>query len=149
MKIQGSQVLPASPQQVWNFLNDPIKLAKVLPGCERLDAIGPDKYKVAVKFAIAAIGGNFQGTVELRDKKPPQSLGVKMESKGAPGFVQGQGTVQLAAKGKQTELKYSGEAQVGGMIAAVGQRMLDAAARKVIEQMFTMMASELSKSSSE
>jgi len=149
VKIQGSQILPASPQQVWDFLDDPTKLAKILPGCERLDPIGPDKYKVAVKFAIAAIGGSFQGTVELRDKKPPKSLGVMMESKGPPGFVRGEGAVQLTAKGKQTELKYSGEAQVGGMIAAVGQRMLDAAARRVIEQIFTMMASELAKAGSE
>ncbi len=149
MKLQGTHLLPETPQNVWDLLNDPARLAKVLPGCERLDPIGPDKYKVAVKFAVAAIGGSFSGTVELREKKPPKSLTVRMESRGTPGFVTGEGRVELAAKGKQTELKYSGEAQVGGLIAAVGQRMLDAAARRVVAQVFEMIASELKKAAGE
>ena len=145
MKIQGSSLLPASPQEVWDFLNDPVRLARILPGCERLEPAGPDKYKVAVKFAIAAIGGSFSGSVELKDKKAPKSMTIRMESKGPPGFVHGEGNVELRAKGKQTELKYAGEAQVGGMIAAVSQRMLEAASKRVINQIFTQMSEELQK----
>lgn len=146
MKLQGASVLPASPVEVWDFLNDPSRLAKILPGCERLEPAGPDKFKVVVKFAIAAIGGNFAGSVELKDKKPPKSMSIRMESKGTPGFVHGEGSIQIAAKGKQAELKYSGEALVGGLIAGVGQRMLEAAAKRVINQIFTQMSRELEKS---
>lgn len=146
MKVQGSHLLPGSPQQIWDLLNDPERLAKCLPGCERLDPLGPDKYKVAVKFAIAAIGGNFAGTVELADKKPPKTMKIGLESRGTPGFVKGEGTLHLVEKGQETELKYSGEAQVGGLIAAVGQRMIEAASRRVIDQIFGMMAAELQKS---
>lgn len=143
MKIQGSHRLPASPTQVWDLLNDPERLAKCLPGCEKLEPVGPDKYRVVVKFAIAAIGGSFAGTVELADKVPPRSLSIRSESKGAPGFVRGQGLIELSPAGGQTELSYRAEAQVGGVIAAVGQRMLEAAARKVIQQFFEAATSQL------
>ena len=146
MKLQGAHLLPGTPAQVWELLNDPERLAKVLPGCERLEPIGPDKYKVAVKFAIAAIGGNFSGTVELAEKKPPKAMKIRMESRGAPGFVKGEGAIQLSEKGGQTELKYTGEAHVGGMIAAVGQRMLEGASRKILEQIFGSLAQVLKES---
>ncbi len=146
MKLQGAHLLPGTPAQVWELLNDPERLAKVLPGCERLELIGPDKYKVAVKFAIAAIGGNFSGTVELAEKKPPKAMTIRMESRGAPGFVKGEGAIQLSEKGGQTELKYTGEAHVGGMIAAVGQRMLEGASRKILEQIFGSLAQVLKDS---
>jgi carbon monoxide dehydrogenase subunit G len=143
VKIQGSHVLPATREQVWEFLNDPMRLAKCLPGCEKLEPFGPDRYKVAVKYAIAAVGGNFSGTIELLDKKPPKSMRLRTESKGAPGFVKGEGALELTEKGKQTELRYSGEAQVGGLIAAVGQRMIDMASKKIIQQFFESVASQL------
>lgn len=143
MKVQGSHVLPATREQVWEFLNDPARLAKCLPGCEKLEPIGPDRYKVAVKYAIAAVGGSFSGTIELLDKKPPKSMRLRTESKGVPGFVKGEGTLELAEKGKQTELRHSGEVQVGGLIAAVGQRMLDMASKKIIQQFFECVASQL------
>jgi len=143
VKVQGSYLLPASREEVWDLLNDPARLAKCLPGCERLEPIGPDRYRVAVKYAIAAIGGDFSGTIELLDKKPPRSLRLRSESKWTPGFVKGEGTVELAEKGAQTELRYSGEVQVGGLIASVGQRMLDMASRKIAQQFFESAAAQL------
>ena len=135
--------MPASPEAVWELLNDPVRLAKCLPGCERLEPIGPDRYRVAVKYAIAAIGGNFSGTIELFDKKPPQSLRLRSESKGTPGFVKGEGFLELVEKRGQTELRYRGEAQVGGLIASVGQRMLDMDSRKIAQQFFESVAKQL------
>ena len=143
MKVQGTHLLPASPEQVWELLTDPVRLAKCLPGCERLEPAGPDRYKVAVKYAIAAVGGNFSGTVELLDKKPPKSMRLRTESKGTPGFVRGEGTLELSAKAGQTEVRYAGEVQVGGLIAAVGQRMLDMASKKIIQQFFESAAAQL------
>jgi len=146
VKVEGSHLLPGTPEQVWAFLNDPLRLAKCLPGCERLEPDGPDRYKAAVKFALAAISGQYAGSLELAEKKRPRSLRMKIEGKGVPGFMKGEGDLELIDKRGQTEVHYRGEAQVGGMIAAVGQRMIDAAARRIIQQFFECAAAELKSS---
>jgi carbon monoxide dehydrogenase subunit G len=143
MKIEGNAVMPAPPADVWALLTDPARLARLLPGCERLDPDGPDRFKAAVKFAIAAISGNYAGTLEFADKKPPHSLVLKLDGKGLPGFVRGQGKIELSSRGSETEIRYAGEAQVGGMIAAVGQRLLEGVARKIVQQFFDSAAAEL------
>ncbi len=136
MKLAGQYILPAPPAKVWALLTDPNRLAKLLPGCERLDPDGPDRFKAAVKFGIAAISGKYAGTIEFAEKNPPNSMRMKLSGKGIPGFVDGVGHIELAEKGGQTELRYTGEAQVGGMIASVGQRMIEGAARKIVDQFF-------------
>ena len=143
MKLAGALTLPASPEEVWALLTDASRLAPLLPGCERLEPDGPDRYKAAVKFGIAAISGKYAGTLEFAEKNPSHSLLLKMDGKGLPGFVKGQGRIELVRKGSETELTYSGEAQVGGLIASVGQRMLDAAARKIVQQFFESAKAEL------
>ncbi|HEV3219591.1 MAG TPA: carbon monoxide dehydrogenase subunit G [Candidatus Acidoferrales bacterium] len=143
MKLSGSVTLAAPPDKVWAAINDPVILAKSLPGCERLDPDGPNRFKAAVSFGLAAISGKYAGSLELAEKKPPHSMLLKMEGKGIPGFVKGEGRVELRAKGKQTELRYEGEAQVGGMIAAVGQRMIEAASKKIVAQFFEKFSSEI------
>jgi len=145
MKLSGSVTLAAPPEKVWGAINDPIVLARCLPGCERLDPDGPDRFKAAVSFGLAAISGRYAGSLELAEKKPPHSMLLKIEGKGIPGFVKGQGRVELRAKGKHTELHYEGEAQVGGMIAAVGQRMIEAASKKIVGQFFEKISAELSR----
>ena len=143
MKLAGTATLPGTPEQVWELLNDPARLAKTLPGCERLDPDGPDRYKAVIKFALAAISGNYSGSVELSDKKPPHSLRLKMDGRGLPGWVKGEGVLKLTAKKGQTEVDYSGDAQVGGMIASVGQRMMESAAKKIVQQFFEDAAKQL------
>jgi carbon monoxide dehydrogenase subunit G len=145
MKLSGQYILPAPPAKVWDLLTDPNRLAKLLPGCERLDPDGPDRFKAAVKFGIAAISGKYAGTLEFADKKPPKSMRMKLSGRGIPGFVDGTGQIELNDKGGQTELRYTGEAQVGGMIAAVGQRMMEGAARKIVDQFFAAAAEELNE----
>jgi carbon monoxide dehydrogenase subunit G len=149
LKLAGTVAMPAPPDEVWSLLTDPSRLSRLLPGCERLDPDGPDRYKAAVKFGIAAISGKYAGTLEFAEKKPPHSLVLKMDGKGLPGFVKGEGRIQLVAKGaSDTELTYTGEAQVGGVIASVGQRMLDAAARKIVHQFFDSAKAELASTKS-
>jgi carbon monoxide dehydrogenase subunit G len=143
VKLAGTASLPAPPSEVWSLLTDPSRLARLLPGCERLEPEGPDRYKAAVKFGIAAISGKYAGTLEFAQKRPPRSLILKLEGKGLPGFVKGEGRIELTPKGSETELAYTGEAQVGGLIASVGQRMLDAAARKIVQQFFDAAKAEL------
>jgi uncharacterized protein len=143
VKLAGTASLPAPPSEVWSLLTDPSRLSRLLPGCERLEPDGPDRFKAAVKFGIAAISGKYAGTVEFGQKKPPHSLILKLDGKGLPGFVKGEGRIELTQKGAETEIAYTGEAQVGGLIASVGQRMIDAAARKIVQQFFDSAKSEL------
>ncbi len=143
MKLSGSYLLPATPEQVWALLNDPGRLARCLPGCERLEPDGPDRYKAVVKFALAAISGKYAGSLEISEKKPPRSMHLRLEGKGVPGFVKGEGQLELAEEHGQTELRYAGEAQVGGMIASVGQRLIEGAARKLVQQFFESVAAQL------
>jgi uncharacterized protein len=145
MKLAGEYNLPAAPEKVWELLTDPSRLAKLLPGCERLDPDGPDRFKAAIKFGIAAITGKYAGTVEFSEKQPPKSLRMKISGKGVPGFVDGSGRVELKGKDDGTLLHYTGDAQVGGMIASVGQRMIESAAKKIVDQFFTAAAEELRK----
>jgi uncharacterized protein len=147
MKLSGHYILPAPPEKVWALLTDPQRLAKLLPGCERLEPDGPDRFKAAVKFGLAAISGKYAGTLEFSEKKPHSSMRMKINGKGIPGFVDGSGRIELANKNGQTELKYDGDAQVGGMIASVGQRMIEGAAKKIVDQFFAGAAEELKKSS--
>ena len=145
MKLAGEYNLPAPPEKVWELLTDPNYLAKLLPGCERLDPDGPDRFKAAIKFGIAAITGKYAGTVEFSEKQPPKSMRMKISGKGMPGFVDGSGRVELRGKDGGTLLRYTGDAQVGGMIASVGQRMIEGAAKKIVDQFFAAAADELKK----
>ena len=147
MKVQGSHLLPGTREEVWDLLTNPLRLAKLLPGCEALEPAGPDRYKVSVKFGIAAITGKYAGSVELTEKKQPASLRMRVEGKGIPGFMKGEGLLELRARSGQTEIKYNGEAQVGGLIASVGQRMIEGAAKKIIQQFFESAAVELQSAS--
>jgi carbon monoxide dehydrogenase subunit G len=143
VKLQGAHTLAAPRQAVWELLTDPERLAKCLPGCEKLETVGPDKYRVAIKFVLAAFSNSYAGGVELSEKKPPVSLRMKVEGKGGPGFMRGEGTLTLKENKTGTEVQYAGEAQVGGLIAAVGQRMIEAAARRIIGQFFESAEEQL------
>jgi carbon monoxide dehydrogenase subunit G len=148
VKLAGTATLPAPPAEVWSLLMDASRLSRLLPGCEHLEPDGPDRYKVAVKFGIAAISGKYAGTLEFSQKKPPHSLIVKMDGKGLPGFVKGEGRIELTSNGDDTDIAYAGEAQVGGLIASVGQRMIDAVARKIVQQFFDSAKAELASAKS-
>ena len=143
MKLSGSRLLPGTPEQVWALITDPHRLAKALPGCERLDPDGPNRFKAVIGFALAAISGKYSGSLEFADLTKPDSLRLKIEGKGAPGFVKGEALVELKPAGDQTELRYDGEGQVGGMIAGVGQRMIEATAKKMVGQFFEKLAEQL------
>ena len=143
MKLVGSYRLPGTRQQVWDLFNDPARLAKCLPGCEKLEPAGPHKYKVAIKFALAAFSGAYSGSVELAEQRPPESMRMRVEGKGTPGFMKGEGRLTLAATAEGTTVSYEGEAQVGGLIAAVGQRMIEAAAKKIVQQFFESAEKQL------
>ncbi len=143
MKLQGSYTLPAKREVVWQLLNEPKQLAACLPGCEQIEAVGSDHYQVKLKLGFAAISGSYSGSVRLSDKKPPESFRMNVEGRGTAGFVQGEAKIELVDDGDQTVVRYSGVASVGGLVASVGNRMMELAARRILEQFFANVASQL------
>src|SRR5690348_16594311 len=107
------------------MLQDPEVLAKSMPGCDQLTSIGPDEYEMKMKMSIASIQGLFAGKVKIEDQNPPASFKLSVEGTGKVGFMKGSGVLTLTAQETGTQVTYEGEVQVGGMIAGVGQRLVE------------------------
>ena len=140
MKISGSNVVALSPERAYQMLQDPEVLARTMPGCESLEKIGEDEYKMKMKMAMAAISGNFDGTVKIVDRTP-EGYRLMVEGSGKIGFMKGEGVLSFKPHGESTEIAYEGDVQVGGTIAAVGQRLIDASAKMMIKRFFDKLAS--------
>lgn len=136
MKLEGHYTVAAPQASVWSVLQDPALLARILPGCEKLELLGENKYGAAVKLQIGPLQGAFTGAITLSDIKEPDSYRMSFDGKGALGFVKGTGTVHLVPQGSSTRVEYAGDATIGGRIASVGQRLVESSARALIEQTF-------------
>ena len=136
MKIGGSYTVPFDPQLAYAKLQDPGILAQCMPGCDHLDKIGEDEYEMKMKVMISSVQGLFGGKVRLADQAPPDSFRLVVEGSGKVGFLKGEGVLTLAPVEAATEVKYEGDVQVGGMIAGVGQRLLDVTAKLIIKKFF-------------
>ena len=136
MKIGGAYTVPFDPLIAYAKLQDPLILAQCMPGCDRLDKIGEDEYELKMKVTISSVQGLFGGKVRLADQNPPGSFRLMVEGSGKVGFLKGEGLLTLSAAEAATEVKYDGEVQVGGMIAGVGQRLLDVTAKLIIKKFF-------------
>ncbi len=143
MKVEGSRQLAAPREVVYRCLMDPLSLAQALPGCEKLDPQPDGSYQATLKIGIASIKGTYQGRVQILDALPPESFRMKIEGKGAGGFLKGEGTISLTVQNGGTLISYSGEVQIGGMIASVGQRMMQAAAQQMVQQFFDAFSHQL------
>jgi len=136
LKIAGTHALAAPPDRAYALLLDPAVLAKAIPGCESLERIGDHEYKMKMKMALAAVSGAFEGKVRIVDQNPPSSFRMEVDGTGKIGFVKGSGILTLTAAGEGTSIAYDGDVQVGGTIAAVGQRLIDTTARMMIKKFF-------------
>jgi carbon monoxide dehydrogenase subunit G len=139
LKIDGSYTFNAPRDRVWQVLLDPKIIAQCMPGCESMKEIGPDQYEATMKVGIASVKGTYKGKVSIKDKQPPAHYVLSGEGSGGPGFMQGDVSIDLGEKDGQTLLKYSTDAKVGGLIASVGQRMLNGAAKMMVDQFFRKM----------
>jgi len=143
MKLQSTYLLPAPRDRVYAAITDPAVLQRVIDGCEKMVQTGEDAYDAHLKIGVAGLKGSYVGKVELKDKRPPESYTLLISGKGAPGFVKGSARIQLTEKAEQTELRCDADAQVGGMIAAIGSRLIEAAAKKMMDEFFRKFAAEL------
>jgi len=137
MEMKGEQLIPAPQQTVWNGLNDPETLKACVPGCESITPSGDNEYQVLMVARVGPVSAKFKGKLTLSDVKPPESYSIAFEGQGgAAGFAKGGAQVRLAPEGDKTKLSYDVKASVGGKLAQIGSRLVDAAARKVADDFF-------------
>ncbi len=138
MKVNGDAVLNAPSDKVWAALNDPAVLVRTIPGCQRLETVGPDTYRMTISAGIASIKGTYLGDVALAEQNPPGSFVLRASGAGGPGTVSADVKVDLEDLGDgRTKLRYDADAVVGGTIGGVGQRVLTGVARKTAGEFFT------------
>jgi len=140
MKLSGNYNVPAPREKVFAALIDPAVIQRCIDGCEKMVKTSEDTYDAHLKIGVAGMKGSYVGKVQLKDKKPPDSFTLIMEGKGAPGFVKGTAHITLTGN---TELRCDADAQVGGLIAAVGSRLIEAAAKKMMDEFFRKFGEQL------
>lgn len=146
MKISGIATINATQAQVWAALNDIDVLARVVPGCEKLEQIAENQFEGVVKLGMAGIKGVYSGKIRLEDVDAPRYYKLVAAGKGSNGVVDAVGTVELETlpDGK-TLLKYGGDAQIGGMLASIGQRLIDGAAKQLIGQAIKALEAQIAQ----
>lgn len=137
MEMTGEQLIPASQQQTWDALNDPEILKACVPGCDSIEKTGDNEYLVLMVARVGPVSAKFKGKLALSDLDPPNSYSIAFEGQGgAAGFGKGGAQVRLASEGDGTRLAYSVKASVGGKLAQIGSRLVDAAAKKIANDFF-------------
>jgi uncharacterized protein len=134
LRISGSYTIDAPREEVWAALHDTEVLARSVPGCERLEQTGDNEFVGTVKIGIQAIKGTYSGRIRLEDIQAPHHYKLVANGRSAKGVVDGAGTVDLTEEDGKTTLKYDGDAQIGGMLASVGQRLIEGASKQMINQ---------------
>ncbi|HWX53160.1 MAG TPA: carbon monoxide dehydrogenase subunit G [Verrucomicrobiae bacterium] len=142
MKIEGSHTLQSARDSVFAALTDPNVLQKCIPGCEELEKTGDNQYKARLSAGVGTIKAVFTATVFMEEVRPPSHYKLVVEGKAQPGFVKGTGSLDLEEQDGGTLIKYTGEVNVGGMLASVGQRMLQATASMLAGRFFSALAAE-------
>jgi carbon monoxide dehydrogenase subunit G len=139
--MTGEVQLPASRQVVWEKLNDPAVLKSCIPGCEELDKSGDNEFQAVAKMKVGPVSARFKGRVTLSDFDPPNSYKITGEGEGGvAGFAKGGATVNLQDKDGGTLLTYNVEAQIGGKLAQLGQRLINGSAKKLADEFFANFA---------
>ena len=137
MEMKGEQLIPAPQQVVWDALNDPGVLKACVPGCESIEKSGDNEYQVLMVARVGPVSAKFKGKLTLSDINPPSSYSISFEGQGgAAGFAKGSAQVRLSSEGAHTKLSYDVKANVGGKLAQIGSRLVDAAAKKVADDFF-------------
>ena len=142
MKLEGTHEIEATRERVYQSLVNPDVLQRCIPGCERLERTGENSFSATIRAGVGSIKGVFEGKVTLEDLREPEHFRMVVEGKGSPGFLKGSGDLDLVQSENFTKVNYSGDIQVGGTIASVGQRMIQGTAKMMAAQFFTCLGAE-------
>ena len=139
MDISGTYAFAAPRERVWNLILDPATIASCIPGCEKLEPDGENRYRARITLGIAAIVGTYDGTVVISEKVEHTSYKLSVEGQGKPGFVKGDAAISLVADGGTTTVNVTGTVHTGGAIARLGQRLIGSAAKMMQDRFFACM----------
>ena len=145
MELQGERLIPASVDTTWAALNDPHELKACIAGCESLERTGDDAFAAVVAVKVGPVSARFKGNLKMTNVQAPNSYTINFDGQGGiAGFGKGSADVALTPAGpQQTKLAYAARAQVGGKLAQVGSRLIDAAAAKIAEELCTAIEARL------
>jgi carbon monoxide dehydrogenase subunit G len=132
--LEGNYVFEAPRELLWDMVRDPEVLARILPGCDRLEEVNENEYQGQMKIKIGPVDGVFRGTVALSELQYLEGFHLVFNGRGPSGVVEGEGNVELAETPDGTEFRYSGKGQVSGRMATVGQRVMTSSARAITKQ---------------
>jgi hypothetical protein len=142
MKVSGAYRLAMPRERAYALLQDPVVLARCMPGCESLDKTGEGEYAMRMKMVLAAVSGKFDGKVRITDAVSPSQFRLHVEGTGKIGFMKGDGLLTLSEVEGATDVQFDGEVHVGGTIASVGQRLMDGTAKMMIKRFFEKLSTE-------
>lgn len=134
MDVNGEYTFDAPQELTWQALQDPEVLASIMPGGEDFKEIGENEYAGMLNVKVGPVQGKFTGVIKLSDITPPESYNLQVDGNGAPGFVKANGGLELTGQGETTHMAYQGSVQIGGRIASVGHRLLEASTKSIIRQ---------------
>jgi uncharacterized protein len=134
MNISGEYTFEAPQEMVWAALQDPQVLGAILPGGDGITAVAENEFRGKLKVKVGPVQGIFEGHIQLSNIVAPESYEIAVDGKGAPGFVKATGKLRLTGQEGQTHMAYEGNAQVGGRLASVGQRLIESSAKAIINQ---------------
>jgi carbon monoxide dehydrogenase subunit G len=146
MHITGSYTFAVPRDAVWRSMLSADAISHCMPGCEDFKTLAEDSYEATMRVGVGSIKGTFNGKIKLLERNEPSSYRMDVEGGGRPGRVKGSGVLTLAQQGDSTVVTYDGDAQVAGLIASVGQRLLAVTAKKLIEQFFKCMEKQVEQS---
>jgi uncharacterized protein len=146
MDITASYTFNGAPERVWDLLMAPDVIAACLPGCDRFEPDGDDRYRVRLNVALAAITGAYDGLVVLSDKVPLTSYRLTGEGQGRAGWVKGSAAIALRASGDTTVVDVTASVHTGGAIARVGQRLIGSVSKMMQDQFFACLRTKLQQS---
>ena len=150
MELTGERLIPAALPATWAALNDPDILKGCIAGCETLERTEPDAFSAVVAVKVGPVSARFKGNLKMTNVQAPNSYTINFDGQGGvAGFGKGSADVSLADEGANTRLRFAARAQVGGKMAQVGSRLIDAAAAKIAEDFFTAFEARLQPAQAE
>jgi len=148
MKVEGEHIFKGTPKQVWDLFRDTEVMAAALPGTRKMEYIGDNKYEAVMNVRVGPVMGEFSGNLVISNENFPETYTMTVEGRGKPGFLKGTGDIILSDQGdRSTLMKYTGEVQIGGKLAGVGQRLIDTVSKSIINQAFDTLDEVLAERS--
>ena len=136
MKLTGSYQVAATAEKVWNALTDPVSLSGCIPGCDGLEPAGQDEYTTTMTVGVGPVKGSYNAKISMRDKDPNRSFRLMIDGSGNMGFVKGEATITLDEQEGLTTIGVDSDAQIGGPVARVGQRLMESVGRMIMDNFF-------------